>query len=282
VNDRVFPLIEHDATPVVAQLLNGTIARCDLIDDGLTNTLRRIELTDGRVIGVKQYVLGKSYATESAALREVAGTIPVPEIVCAFDRVIAYRWISGITLDECRRRHPDALARLAAPLGRLLGTLARTRHETSPMDLAPMLAQLQRGLARSRLGDTLADTIHRRLASQRFDEPTCLVHGDFGVRNILVAPSLDRIAGVIDWEAATTGSMLRDVGSLFRYANRYDTAFRTEFERAHGSLPTDWFHRARLLDTTRIAEALAEEPELGVHYNLRNVVAQIAASPFPK
>ena len=290
VLDRVFPLIETDATPGIAKLLNGQIARSELVAGGLTNTLRRVELTDGRVIGVKQFVQGTSFATEEAALRKFAGVLPVPEILCTSDRVIAYRWIEGVTLDECRRRTPWALAALAAPLGRLLGRLlggllggplARTRRDIPPVDLTPTFAQLDHGLVQSRLGGSLAWTVRRLLSAHRFDDPMCFVHGDFSAKNVLVAPSLDRIAGVIDWEAATTGSVLRDVGSLFRFANRYDAAFRAAFARAHGHLPTDWFERARLLDTTQMIATLAEERDLPiVHYELCNVVAQIAASPY--
>jgi len=281
VVDRVFPLIETDATPEIAKLLNGQIARSELVADALTNTLRRVELTDGRVIGVKQFVLATSYATEAAALRKLAGILPVPEILCTLDRVIAYRWIKGVTLDECRRRTPWVLPALAAPLGRLLGTLARTRRDPHPVDLAPTFAQLDRGLVQSRLGGSLAWTVRRMLAAHRFDDPVCCVHGDFSAKNVLVAPSLDRIAGVLDWEAATTGSVLRDVGSLFRFTNRYDAAFRAAFAHAHGGLPTDWFPRARLLDTTQMIATLAEERDLPVmHYELCNVVAQIAASPY--
>ncbi len=285
VADRVFPLIEADATTAIAELLDGKIAESELVAGALTNTLRRVVLTDGRVIGVKQFVLSTSFATEAAALRKLAGVLPVPEILCTFDRVIAYRWIEGVTLDECRRRTPWALPALAAPLGQLLGTLARTRRETSPVDLAPTFAQLDHGLVQSRLGGSLAWTVRRLLASHRFDDPMCCAHGDFSAKNVLVAPSPDgitgRIAGVLDWEAATTGSVLRDVGSLFRFTNRYDTAFRAAFARAHGDLPADWFPRARLLDTTQMIATLAEERDLPItHYELCNVVAQIAASPY--
>jgi aminoglycoside phosphotransferase (APT) family kinase protein len=281
VVDRVFPLIETDATPAIAKLLNAQIARSELVTGALTNTLRRVELTDGRVIGVKQFVLATSYATEAAALRKLAGILPVPEILCTLDRVIAYRWIKGETLDECRRRTPWVLPALAAPLGQLLGTLARTRRDTRPVDLTPTFAQLDRGLVQSRLGGSLAWTVRRLLEAHRFDDPMCCVHGDFSARNVLVAPSLDRIAGVLDWEAATTGSVLRDVGSLFRFTNRYDAAFRAAFARAHGGLPTDWFQRARLLDTTQMIATLAEERDLPIaHYELCNIVAQVAASPY--
>src|SRR5450432_2100223 len=52
-----------------------------------------------------------------------------------------------------------------------------------------------------------------------------------------------------------TGWALWDVGSLFRYRQHYDEAFRAEFALGYlsvgGSLPEDWFQTARLLDAHR-------------------------------
>ena len=277
--ERVFPPIETDAAPVIAELVSGAIVRSELVGGGLTNTLRRIELADGRVLGVKQYVLGRSFATEGAALRVLARVIPVPRIVYTLDRVIAYRWIDGITLNECRRRDRSAFARLAEPLGELLGTLARITRPAKPIDLAPALAQLGSGRAQARLGGELAEGLRQLLEAERFDDPACFAHGDFGGRNVIVAPGLDRIAGVIDWEAAGAGSMLRDAGSLFRYVSRYDAAFVAAFARGHGALPDGWLRRARLLDTTRLVATLAEDRELPeVHGDLRALIADVVAA----
>jgi aminoglycoside phosphotransferase (APT) family kinase protein len=279
VTERVFPLIETDAAPVIAELLGSAIVRSELVDGGLSNTLRRVELADGRVLGVKQYVLGRSYAAEGAALRAIGCAVPVPEIVCTLDRVIAYRWIDGATLTTDRlpdARIPDALA---APLGGILAALAQVGRRAKPLDLAPVFARLEHGQARERLGPARADALRARLEAYRFDEPMCLIHGDFGRRNVIVAPSMDRIAGVIDWEAATTGSPLSDVGSLFRHAKRPDDAFRAAFERAHGGFPHDWYPRARLLDAARMVATLAEDPTTrAYHAELRALIDEIIAS----
>ena len=279
VIERVFPLIEADVTPVVAELVHGAIVRSELVHGGLTNTLRRVELADGRVLGVKHYVRGRSYATEGAALRELTGVVPVPVILCTLDRVIAYRWIDGPTLEDCRRREPSVLLALAAPLGQLLGALARHPHAARPLDLAPALARLERGPARAWLGGALADALGRMLEAQRFDDATGFAHGDFNARNVIVAPTRDRIAGVIDWEAATAGSALLDVGRLFRRAHRYGAEFRTAFARAHGGLAGDWLRRAQLLDAARLVMTLADDPALPTgHRELREVVARFAAA----
>jgi aminoglycoside phosphotransferase (APT) family kinase protein len=279
VVERVFPLIETDAAPVIAELLRSSVLRSEIVDGGLTNTVRRVELADGRVLAVKQYALGRGYAVEGAALRRVAGVVPVPEILCTLDRVIAYRWLDGATLNACRRQDPAILASMAVPLGSLLAALSQVGRADQPLDLAPTFGRLERGLARQRLGDALAGELGQRLRAYRFDEPTCFLHGDFGGRNVIVAPSLDRIAGVIDWEAATTGSPLADIGSLFRYAKHFDDAFRASFERAHGGLSGDWYPRARLLDAAWMVEALSEDrSRRDYHAGLCKLIGQVVAT----
>jgi len=71
---------------------------------------------------------------------------------------------------------------------------------------------------------------------------------------------------VIDWEATTTGSPLFDVGSLFRYADRFTPGFVTDFERGYreagGELPAGWLRTARLIDATWVIDTLDDEQEL--------------------
>ena len=135
------------------------------------------------------------------------GIVPVPEIVCTLDRVIAYRWIAGVTLAEAARAAPAIWDRLAAPLGALLGAIARIPRTASG----------------------------------------CLVHGALDPDHVIVAPALDRIAGVIDWETATAGSPLVDLARLF-HGRRITAAQAAAFAEAHGQLPADW---PRQLDAAR-------------------------------
>ena len=90
-----------------------------------------------------------------------------------------------------------------------------------------------------------------------------------------------RITGVIDWEATSTGSPLFDVGSLFRYASRFDGPFRAAFERgyreAEGTLPDGWLLTARLLDATWLIDTLDEPREFpGVYADCRMLLATLA------
>ena len=210
------------------------------------------------------------------------------------------------TLDECRRNLPPAaFSSLAEPLARLLASLAgfsfagvlNDKPENAHAGSVPIMTllaeteeRLCRSLARARLGSELADSLWRRLEANAahlvdLDRYTCLVHGDFGGRNILVAPTNDDrwgISGLIDWEESYHGSPLWDVGRLFRYARRYSPNFLERFERdyrfAGGTLPENWWRIARLLDSTRLVEILNEERELPVVFaECRELIEAVVA-----
>jgi aminoglycoside phosphotransferase (APT) family kinase protein len=49
------------------------------------------------------------------------------------------------------------------------------------------------------------------------DGPPSLIHNDFKFDNVIFDPSLDRITGVLDWEMATIGDPLMDLGGGLSY-----------------------------------------------------------------
>ena len=291
---RINPLLEVGRDEL-QRLVVDPIASVERVDGGLTNTIHRVTLRNGTVVAVKHYAEGREpFEAELVTLTLLHGSLPVPDVVSVDeDRpAIVYRWIDGITFNELRRTQPPAaFASLAEPLGRLLAFLART-DATEPFELQPILdrayAQLTEGRCRERLGAPLADAIKAGLEAA---EPTlawgsvCLVHGDFGGRNLLVQRAAGdrwRITGVIDWEATSTGSPLFDLGSLFRYADRYDATFRADFERgyreADGTLPERWLLAARLIDATWLVDALDEPHEIpGLHADCRMLLARLAS-----
>jgi aminoglycoside phosphotransferase (APT) family kinase protein len=277
-NVRVFPLLEVSRGEL-SEIVGGTIKTIEPVDGGLTNTIHRVVLDNGDAFGVKHYAGGREwFDTELTTLTLLHGTIPVPQVHHVDDErlAIVYRWIDGITLHELRKQgQADAFASLAEPLGRLLAWLGKS-DATEPFELTPVLekvyAQLTTGRARTRLGPPYADALRRGLEAY---EPqlawgaVCLSHGDLGHRNVIVhgAGGRWRINGVIDWETTTTGSPLFDIGSLFRYANRHDEAFRAAFARGFAEaagfeLPADWLRAARLLDATWLVDLLDDVQEI--------------------
>jgi aminoglycoside phosphotransferase (APT) family kinase protein len=294
---RIFPLL--DITRADLEVLVGeSITAHEPVTGGLTNTLHRVTLASGARLVTKHFALGNDagFTDELRVLVGHGGALPVPELVRADAerRAIVYRWIDGVTLDDLRREPAAAFASLADPLGQLFAALARTGplYVGDRWDVDLMIfdarVQLLEGRARDRLGGELADALAAAYPVWRdrlaWGAP-CLVHGDIGGPNLIVQRTEGerwRIAGVIDWEAAATGTTLVDLGALFRYTGRYDDAFRAAFERGYrdagGALPEDWYLAARLLDAMRVIEILDEPIDLpAVFADCRVQLARLAA-----
>ncbi|SRX93632.1 aminoglycoside phosphotransferase [Rhodospirillum centenum SW] [Mycobacterium shimoidei] len=58
--------------------------------------------------------------------------------------------------------------------------------------------------------DLLAEWLPERLPPD--DEPACIAHGDYRLGNVLIHPSEPRVVAVLDWELATIGHPLADLG----------------------------------------------------------------------
>jgi aminoglycoside phosphotransferase (APT) family kinase protein len=95
------------------------------------------------------------------------------------------------------------------------------------------------------------------------DQQTCLVHGDFGNRNLLVRRGPDgwAVAAVLDWEYALAGSPLIDLGHFLRY-ERTSRPFAEPwlsqgYRDAGGVLPSNWRFLSRAAGLTALCRSLA-------------------------
>ncbi len=69
------------------------------------------------------------------------------------------------------------------------------------------------------------DELHDRLAaSVPVSTRSALLHGDYRLDNVVVDPAARDIAGVLDWEMATLGDPLADVGLLMVYTRKRSEA----------------------------------------------------------
>jgi aminoglycoside phosphotransferase (APT) family kinase protein len=97
------------------------------------------------------------------------------------------------------------LAQLGRPDGFLLRQIRRWRQQWHDSDGAA------RRLPLDGLADRLADRVPR-------SAPASVVHGDYRLDNtILAADDPGRVAAIIDWEMATLGDPLADLGLLLTY-----------------------------------------------------------------
>ena len=97
------------------------------------------------------------------------------------------------------------------------------------------------------------------------EEVPCLVHNDFGNRNILVRQENGKcvVAAVLDWEFAFSGSPLLDVGHFLRYERRSaplrEPHFSQGFVEHGGQLPDNWREIARVIDLSGLIECLTHD-----------------------
>jgi aminoglycoside phosphotransferase (APT) family kinase protein len=78
----------------------------------------------------------------------------------------------------------------------------------------------------------VVDDVHRRLAARIPEQgPATIVHGDYRLDNMILAPS-GEVAAVVDWELCTLGDPLADVGMLLVYWSERGDEFTPLFEAA--------------------------------------------------
>jgi aminoglycoside phosphotransferase (APT) family kinase protein len=65
--------------------------------------------------------------------------------------------------------------------------------------------------------EKLAATVERLTTTLPEQSAPGIVHGDYRLTNVMFTPAVDRIAAVVDWEMATLGDPLTDVGLLVVY-----------------------------------------------------------------
>jgi aminoglycoside phosphotransferase (APT) family kinase protein len=85
-------------------------------------------------------------------------------------------------------------------------------------------------------------------AHQPADAGQVMIHNDFRFDNLVLAPDLTGVVGVLDWELATVGDPLMDLGSALAYwVEPGDDDFFLAFRRQPSTVPGMWT-RQQLID----------------------------------
>jgi len=222
----------------IARLLDAIfgarrVGNVQLLSDGLSNFNYRVDLDSGAEPVVLR-IYGRDpdpCQKEVDLLRMLRGAVPIPEVLHAqangFDGVgpfIITRYIEGITFRQLKRTaDAEAIAQAAYSIGETLAAVGRckfarrgmlgagpsvTGHFFDGPNAIPQFidACLASTTLRRRLDERTQDRV-QALAWSRARElsclqgETCLVHNDFGNRNVLVRREQGRwrVAAVIDW-----------------------------------------------------------------------------------
>jgi aminoglycoside phosphotransferase (APT) family kinase protein len=178
--------------------------------------------------------MGREFRVISAL---AATSVPVPPAVVLCDDVdvlgapfYLMRFVDGVVLDR-----PQALAQLepgdAARACELVMDTLVDLHDIDPAavglaDFGRPDGYLARQVKRwhqqwqasqTRPLESLGRTVEQLTDSMPEQSAPAIVHGDYRLTNVMFAPGLERIAAVVDWEMATLGDPLADVGLLVVY-----------------------------------------------------------------
>jgi aminoglycoside phosphotransferase (APT) family kinase protein len=98
-------------------------------------------------------------------------------------------------------------------------------------------------------------------AEQPPDIGSRLIHNDFRLDNLVLSPGDLRVNGVLDWEMATLGDPLMDLGgSLAYWVETGDDEFFQQFRRQPSSEPGMWTRR-EIVDRYAALTGLSVSPE---------------------
>lgn len=235
------PLPGLDLDALSARLGFGPLSG-ELVAGGRSN-LTYLVCDERRSWIVRRPPLGHVLATAHDMAREyrimtaLAGTdVPVPETVrlCEDESVIgAPFYVMQNVVGEVYRTATaaaglgiDRLTAVARELGEVLARLHRVDADAVGLAdfgrpegyLARQLARWSKQLAASRSREVAGiDELRDRLLAGLPDTPrSTIVHGDYRLDNVILGPG-DRIKAVVDWEMATLGDPLTDVGMLLLY-----------------------------------------------------------------
>lgn len=276
-------------TMVSNSLPERTLSSYKIISGGCANLNIKLGFDDNsNPLILRVYLRDKNAALKEQKLsRLLAKTIPVPEIVCIGNtgkyRYALVKYIEGQTLRDVILN--ETAGDVSGALYETGQFLAKLQHYTFPysgffdndLNVHDRLEQdgymhfLNECLAHpavlNQLGRTAIDAITNIANKYTYVFPNgsehTLVHADYDPSNILVHKHNDvwKIAAILDWEFAFSGSYLCDVANMLRYAHQLPETYEHSFlEGLHDTgitLPDNWRIAAHLLNILSLLDCLA-------------------------
>jgi aminoglycoside phosphotransferase (APT) family kinase protein len=250
----------------------------------------------GRKVVVRRYEDGHVPSIDAAVLRRANSLVPVPEVLEVAPGRLVTAYVDGIRGDLLVPTLDDrGLAALGAEIGSIAATLAAVRTprpglfgdaeltiEPFGLDLPTWVAEHPRGWMEwsvaERVGlmtlveeaDALLSTVGR----------SCLVHSDLNPKNLLVDQERLRVAAVLDWEFAHSGSPYTDLGNAVRFDRQaaWVDAVVTAYADRSGEDATVALDLARHADLWALVELAARRGQNPVADRAHDLLRVIAAS----
>ena len=276
-----------------------SVKNLQVLSGGLINTNIRVDFeANFEPVVIRLYRNGPEVCRKELAIHELLSrTIRVPRVLHAESEGIEdspafliNEYVNGLTFRELKRtKDLKAIQQASYSVGATLAAIGRFKFEKpGRLEVEEHAAALTVGekfiegpdqIARltdtflgspnceRRAGPKLMQRLHDYAWSWSsripdLEEAPCLVHNDFGNRNILVRQENGKwvVAAVLDWEFAFSGSPLLDVGHFLRYEQRSvplrEPHFSQGFLEHGGQLPDNWREIARVIDLSGLVECL--------------------------
>jgi aminoglycoside phosphotransferase (APT) family kinase protein len=278
-----------------------SIQGLEVLSGGLINTNIKVNFeSQGDPVVVRLYRNGSDTCRKEVAIHDlVSSTVRVPRVLHAEPDGLGdlapfaiIEFAQGITFQKLKRtKNQEAIRQASYSIGQTLATIGRFVFERpgrllveesncltvgSPFidgpDTIPRILDrfLSSRTCQRRAGPELVQRLHdfgwswsSRIPD--LEEQPCLVHSDFGNRNILVREEegVWVVAAILDWEFAFSGSSLLDVGHFLRYERKNEPLREPHFSRAFvehgGQLPDNWRDIVKVIDLTALVECLTHE-----------------------
>ena len=276
-----------------------SVKNLQVLSGGLVNTNVRVEFeANYEPVVIRFYRNGAGVCHKELALHDLLSqTIRVPRVLHAepdgieeSPALLITEYVSGSRFQELKRtKDLKAIQQASYSVGATLAAIGRFKFDKPGcLDVDDHAAALSVGekfiegpdqIARltdtflaspnceRRLSPKLVQRLHNYVWSWSsripdLEEMPCLVHNDFGNRNILVRQENGDwvVAAVLDWELAFSGSALLDVGHFLRYEQRsaplHEPHFSQGFVEHGGQLPDNWMEIVRAIDLSGLVECL--------------------------
>ncbi|MCK1798939.1 phosphotransferase family protein [Streptomyces sp. XM4193] len=268
-------LPQVSGSPTVTQFSGGASNLTYLLRYPDTELILRRPPRGGR--SSTAHDMAREYRVQQA-LRPVFGKVPNVRALCRDPEVIGDEFyvmdrVQGVVL---RRNPPAGLdlgpARARALSERFVDTLIEL-HRVDPADTA--LADLGRGpgyverqvegwtrrYARARTWNTPSFAgVSRWLAANRPEDVAArVIHNDWRLDNLVLDPDTLEVVGVLDWELATVGDPLMELGSALAYWVQADDDRMARSTRRQPSHLPGMLTRAELVERYRRGTGLPVE-----------------------
>jgi aminoglycoside phosphotransferase (APT) family kinase protein len=292
--------IRQSAVRLTAKLFpNRSIDAVEILNGGLINTNVKISFSNRKPVVVRTYRDGFEACKKELAVHDlIQASVPVAKIIHSepdgledHPAFSILEFVEGLTFQQLKGTNPlRSIKEAAYSVGKTLADVGRfafprpgvlttndeiltvgSQFMEGPNQIPRLLdGFLSSAICQQRAGSELTDQIHAFGWAHANEIPDlnskpCLVHCDFGDRNILVSEQDCKwnVAAILDWELAISGSPLLDVGHFLRYESHDHPLREPYFSRAFtengGELPDNWRKIVRMIDLTGIVESLTHD-----------------------